>query len=184
MARHLDDTGHIAFNGWATAMLGSQLYIGAAFIKLLGFTFTTVRISTLLVATAIAFVLQRTFSRAGISERNATIGTLALVFSPLYLTLSVTFMSDIFGLFAVVVCLYGCLRALQASATGAVIGWLCFALPATFPVARMLSEFIHFYLDIPFLMLPIIALFLPKFGGAAVVLERRFPLFLSAISCW
>ena len=65
--------------------------------------------------------------RAGLTERNATIGTLAFVLSPLYLTLSVTFMSDVPGLFAVVVCLYGCLRGLESTDDRTAIGWLCFA---------------------------------------------------------
>jgi hypothetical protein len=127
MTQTLAATGHIVYNGWPAAMLGWQLYLGAAFIKLFGFSPTTVRMSTLLVAVALAFVLQRTLVRAGISERNATIGTLALVVSPLYLMLSVTFMSDIQGLFAIVLCLYGCLRALQSSTSRAAIAWLCFA---------------------------------------------------------
>jgi Dolichyl-phosphate-mannose-protein mannosyltransferase len=127
VAQKLASTGHIVYNGWSAAMLAWQLYLGAAFIKLFGFSFTTVRMSTLLVAVALAFFLQRAMVRAGIGERNATIGTLALVLSPLYLMLSVTFMSDIHGLFAIVLCLYGCLRALQSSTTRASIGWLCFA---------------------------------------------------------
>jgi hypothetical protein len=127
MVQKLAATGHIAYNGWATAMLGWQLYLGAAFIKLFGFSLTTVRMSTLLVAVALAFLLQRTLVLAGISERNATMGTLALVLSPLCLMLSVTFMTDIQGLFAIVLCLYGCLHALRASTPGAAIGWLCFA---------------------------------------------------------
>ncbi len=130
MAQHLAQTGHIVYNGWATAMLGCQLYLGAAFIRLFGFSFTTVRMSTLLVAVATAFVLQRTLVRAGIHECNATLGTLAFVLSPLYLMLSVTYMTDTTGLFAVVLCLYGCLRALQASTERAAIAWLCFAVVA------------------------------------------------------
>jgi hypothetical protein len=126
-AQKLASTGHIAYNGWAAPMLGWQLYLGAAFIKLFGFSFTTVRMSTLLVAIVMAFVLQRILVRAGINERNATIGTLVLVLSPLYLMLSVTFMTDIFGLFAIVLCLYGCLRAIQSPTSSATIGWLCFA---------------------------------------------------------
>jgi hypothetical protein len=122
VAQKLAATGHIAYNGWSAAMLIWQLYLGAAFIKLFGFSFTTVRMSTLLVAMALAIFLQRTMVRAGITERNATIGTLALVLSPLYLLLSVTFMSDIHGLFAIVLCLYGCLRALQAATPRAAIG--------------------------------------------------------------
>ena len=211
-------------------MLGWQLYLGAAFIKLFGYSLTTVRMSTLIVAMALAFVLQRTLVRANISERNATIGTLALVLSPLYLMLSVTFMTDIHGLFAIVLCLYGCLRALQASTPRTTIAWLCFAvltdaicgtsrqiawlgilvmvpsalwllraqrrvliagaaatlagalfifacmqwlrhqpyavpmpgLDGTFPVCQVFWQFIDCFLDIPFLLLPIVALFLPQ----------------------
>jgi hypothetical protein len=126
-ARTLAATGHISYNGWVSAMLGWQLYLGAAFIRLFGFSFTAVRMSALLVAMALAFFLQRTLVLTGITERNATIGTLAFVLSPLYLTLSITFMTDLPGLFAIVLCLYGCLRALQASASRAAIAWLCFA---------------------------------------------------------
>jgi hypothetical protein len=126
-AQTLAATGHIVYNGWAAPILGWQLYLGAAFIKLFGFSFTSVRMSTLLVSITLAFVLQRTLVRAGISDFNATLGTLALVLSPLYLMLSVTYMTDIFGLFAIVLCLYGCLRALQASTSRATILWLCFA---------------------------------------------------------
>jgi hypothetical protein len=127
IAKNLAATGHIHYNGWSAAMLCWQLYLGAALIKVFGFSFTTVRMSTLLVALATAFLLQRTLVRCGISERNSVIGTLALVLSPLYLLLSATFMSDIHGLFAIVACFYGCLRALQASKDRAAIGWLCFA---------------------------------------------------------
>jgi hypothetical protein len=228
-AQKLAVTGHVVYNGWATAMLGWQLYLAAAFIRLFGFSLTTVRMSTLLVAMTLAFVLQRTLVRANINERNATIGTLALVLSPLYLMLSVTFMTDITGLFAVVICLYGCLRALQASTSRATIGWLCFAVvtnaifgtsrqiawlgilvmlpstlwllrgqrrilvagaaftlvgalfifgcmhwfaqqpysipehvfPTIFPVAHIFSQLLYTCLDVPFLLFPVVVLFLP-----------------------
>jgi Dolichyl-phosphate-mannose-protein mannosyltransferase len=130
MAHTLATTGHIVYNGWGAAMMALQLYLAAAFIKLFGFSFTTVRMSTLMIAAVTAFVLQRTLVRASLSERNATIGTLALVLSPLYLMLSVTFMSDITGLFAIVLCLYGCLRALQSPTDRSCIAWLGFAVAA------------------------------------------------------
>ncbi len=131
VAQKLAATGHVAYNGWSAAMLLWQLYVGAAFVKLLGFSFTTVRMSTLLVAVLMAFFLQRTLVLADITERNATLGTLALVLSPLYLLLSVTFMSDIHGLFGIVLCLYGCLRALRAPSANSSVGWLCFAVAAS-----------------------------------------------------
>jgi len=230
VAQKLATTGHVVYNGWSAAMLIWQLYLGAAFIKLFGFSFTTVRSSTLLVSLALAFFLQRTLVRAGINERNATIGTLALVLSPLYLLLSVTFMSDIHGLFAIVLCLYGCLRALQSPTPRAAIGWLAFAvasnaicgtsrqlawlgilvmLPCTLWLLRgrrrvllagsavtligvlfilscmhwlkhqpytlseslhigsvrfasLVQQFLHFFLDLPFLLFAIVVLFLPQ----------------------
>jgi hypothetical protein len=230
MARKLAATGHFAYNGWAAPMIGWQLYLGAAFVKLFGESATAVRMSTLLVAMALAFLLQRTLVQAKISERNATIGTLAFVLSPLYLVLSVTFMTDLQGLFALVLCLYGCLRALQAKSSGAEIGWLLFAiatnavfgtarqiawlgilvmvpctlwvmraqrrvvwvgasataagwififaclqwlkhqpynvpehvLVGTFPVGHAAGQLIRTFLDAPFLLLPIVALFLPQ----------------------
>ena len=134
VAKNLAATGHIHYNGWSAAMLCWQLYLGAALIKVFGFSFATVRVSTMVVSVASAFLLQRILVRCSISERNAVIGTLALVLSPLYLLLSVTFMSDIHGLFAIIVCLYACLRALQASNDRASIGWLCFAVAANVAV--------------------------------------------------
>lgn len=141
MAQTLASTGHIVYNGWAAAMIGWQLYLGAAFIKLFGFSFTAVRMSTLFVSLLTAFLLQRSLVRCGISERNATVATLTLALSPLYLLLSVTYMSDIFGLFAALICLYGCLRAVQATTPRAAMLWLCFAVAtnAVFGTARQIA---------------------------------------------
>ncbi len=123
----LAQTGHVVYNGWATAMLGWQLYLGAIFVKLFGFSFTTVRASILPVAMVTAFLTQRTMVRAGISEWNASLGTLVLVVSPLFLPLTFSFMTDITGLFCIVLCLYACLRALQAETDRAALAWICFA---------------------------------------------------------
>ncbi len=88
--------GHIADNGSGHChhRAGSS-YLGAAFIKLRTYSFTAVPMSTLLIAMALAFVVQRTLARSGISEYNAILGTLAFVLSSLHLLLSVTFMTDI-----------------------------------------------------------------------------------------
>ncbi|MGA7158616.1 MAG: hypothetical protein WBY53_17350 [Acidobacteriaceae bacterium] len=230
MAQKLAATGKFAYNGWAAPMIGWQLYLGAAFVKMFGPSMTAVRMSTLAVALVLAFLLQRTLVRANLSERNATIATLAFVLSPLYLVLSVTFMTDIQGLFGLVICLYGCLRALEAKTSNTAIGWIVFAVatnavfgtarqiawlgilimvPCTlwllradrravvvgavttglgagfifaclqwlkhqpynvpehvlvgaFPVGHMAAELVRTFMDAPFLLLPIVALFLPQ----------------------
>ena len=126
-ANVLAQTGHIVFNGWATAMLGWQLYPAALLIRVFGFSYDVCRMSTLGAAVLSTALLQRIFVRSGVGERNATLATLALVLSPIYMELSVTFMTDINGVLALLLCLYGCLRALQAASQNATIAWLFFA---------------------------------------------------------
>jgi hypothetical protein len=120
-------TGHIVFNGWASAMLGWQLLPAAVLIKVFGFSFTIVRVTTLLVAMATAFLMQRTMVRAGAREWNATVGTLTMMLSPLMLPLSFNFLSDMWSFFSILLCLYGCLRALEAATDRAAMGWILFA---------------------------------------------------------
>jgi hypothetical protein len=127
MARRFAETGHIVYNGWASTMIVMQIYLAGPFIKLFGYSYTTVRMSTLVIACLTAVWLQRTLVRTGIHERNATLATLTFVLSPLYVMLAPTFMSDILGVCALVACLYGCIRALQASTDRAAIAWVCLA---------------------------------------------------------
>ncbi len=126
-AHVLAQTGQVHYNGWAATMLGWQLYGGAALLKIFGFSFTVARLFIVLVAALTTFLMQRCLVRAGVGERNATIGTLAIVLTPLYMQLSAIFMTDVPGLFAVVVCFYGCLRAIQSEDTIKANLWLCFA---------------------------------------------------------
>ena len=127
-AKTLAETGHIVYYGWASAMLGWQLALGALFIKLFGFSFTTTYASMLLIAVATAFFLQRTFVLLGLREANASFATLTLVLSPLFIPLSFSFMSDISGLFAIVLTLYFCLRAFQSPVPSQATAWLITAI--------------------------------------------------------
>jgi hypothetical protein len=124
-AKALADTGHVVYFGWSSAMLGWQLALGALFIKLFGAaSFTATRASILLVALATAILLQRTFVRLGLRETNASFATLTLVLSPLFIPLSFSFMSDIPGLFAIVLSLYLCLRAIESPLPSHTAAWL------------------------------------------------------------
>lgn len=120
-------TGHIAYNAWATAMIGWQLYAGALMSKLFGFSFTAPRVSIMLVGALTVFLMHRTLVRFGVSGRNAVVVALAMSLSPMYTQLSATFMSDIPGLLAVVACFYCCLRALQAANDSRAALWICAA---------------------------------------------------------
>lgn len=126
-ALHLAQTGHVAYFGWGSPMLGWQLYLGALFIKILGFSFTVVRFSGLTVSVATVFLLHRILIRCGISETNASVGTLTLVLSPLFLPLAFSFMTDVPGLFSLLLCLYLCIRSVQAATDTSALNWLFFA---------------------------------------------------------
>lgn len=118
-------TGHFVYNGWATAMLGWLVIWGALFIKLLGFSFFALRISIILTGIASAFLLHRVLLRFGVSSSNAVAGTLTVVLSPLFLPLTVSFMTDIPSILCILLCLYGCQRALTAESDRAALLWLC-----------------------------------------------------------
>lgn len=126
-AQVLAQTGHIVYVGWASAIVGWQLYLGAGLIKLFGFSFTAPRIGTLLIAVSTVYLMQRTLVRFGIEEGPAALGTLTFVLSPLFMQLSATMMSDVPGFFSVLACIYGCVRALQSLRDRDAILWLSLA---------------------------------------------------------
>jgi hypothetical protein len=126
-ARLLANTGHVLYNGFVEPMLGWQLYLGALFIKLFGFSFTSVRASILLVAVAGVALTQRLFVRFGVTTWNSIIATLTIALSPVFLVLSFSFMSDMAGYFSLILCLYACVRAVQTESDTAALGWLVFA---------------------------------------------------------
>lgn len=126
-AKILAETGHVTYVGWASAMLGWQLAWGALFIKAFNFSFAATRVSILLIAACTAFLLQRCFVGLGLRDSNATLATLTIVLSPLFIPLSFSFMSDIPSLFTIVLCLFCCLHALQATEPRYATAWLVIA---------------------------------------------------------
>lgn len=120
-------TGHFVYNGWATAMLGWQIAWGALWIRLFGFSFTVVKFSTIPIAVACLFLFHAVLRRFGAHPRNAVLGTLTLGLSPLFLPLTASFMTDVPGLFVLLLCFYCCKRALDAETDRAALIWLILA---------------------------------------------------------
>ena len=120
-------TGHFVYNGWATAMLGWQIWWGGLFIKLFGFSFNATRLSTLPLALVTILIFHQILVRCGIRSPNAAFGALTLGLSPLFLVLTASYMTDIQGLLCVVLCLYLCLRAVGAESDRAAVLWLAAA---------------------------------------------------------
>src|SRR6266851_4676176 len=120
-------TGHFVYNGWATAMLGWIVPWSALFIKAFGFSFTVVRLSMLPVTMACIYLFHASLVRFGIRGRNAVLGALTLGLSPIFLPMAASYMTDVAGLFVIVLCLYLCQRAVAAHSDRAAVLWLCCA---------------------------------------------------------
>ena len=115
MAKTLAETGRFAYNGWPTAMLGTQVWWGAAWIWLFGFSFTLVRLSVwplALGAVALVYLIAR---RARLTPADSLFAALLTGLSTLFLPLAPTFMTDIPSFFLLLACLYGFTRAADAA---------------------------------------------------------------------
>jgi hypothetical protein len=123
-AQEFARTGHLVYNGWAATAVGWIAPWGALFIKLFGFSFLALRLSMLLVGMAIVVLFHQVLAGFGIGRRNALLGTLTLGLSPLFMQLSVSFLTDLPGLLFVVVCIVMCQRAAAAATDRATVLWL------------------------------------------------------------
>lgn len=117
-------TGHVLYNGWATAMLGWLIPWGALFIKVFGFSFAVMRLSMLPIDAATVYVFHQILRRFGINSQNAIFGTLAFALSPIFMPSAVSFMTDIPGMFIIFACLYMCQEAVTAVTDRAALIWL------------------------------------------------------------
>jgi hypothetical protein len=87
--------GGIRFSGWTTVNLIAQVLWGALFCLPFGFSFTALRISTLVLGLTGVLALYGLLREGDAGHGTALFGALLLAFNPLYLVLSYTFMSDV-----------------------------------------------------------------------------------------
>ena len=93
--RALCTDGVLRFSPWTGASLVLQSAYGAALCAVFGFSFTTLRLSTIVLAGSgvVAFFLL--LRRCGVDGRLRTLAVVLLVASPLYVNLAFTFMTDV-----------------------------------------------------------------------------------------
>jgi hypothetical protein len=125
MALAFSRTGHFVFNGWETTMVGWQVAWGALFIRLFGDSYLCLRFSTIVLGILLIWLLHRVLLRAGVTGAAAVFGTLTVVLSPLFLPMATSYMTDVPALLCIVVCVYGCQRALRARSDKTALLWLC-----------------------------------------------------------
>jgi hypothetical protein len=117
-------TGRLQYNGWEAALLVLQAYWGALLIRLLGFSFVCLRLSTLPFALGAVGLCYRLMRRAGLQEISAVLVTLLFGLSPLFLPVAVSFMTDVPALFAMFASLYSFTRSEESAGKPMSYGWL------------------------------------------------------------
>lgn len=116
--KHLLDTGHYKLHDWATANMPFQVYWGALFAKLAGYSHASLRISTLVIwlLGLIAFyclALEHRFA-----PEEAGLLMLTLFSSPILVKMSFSFMTDVPYLSCFIVTLFIWTRALRTRHLG------------------------------------------------------------------
>ncbi|SFC13244.1 glycosyltransferase family 39 protein [Spirosoma endophyticum] len=91
----LVEKGTFFFSSWTAVNLIAQIGWGALFCLPFGFSFTALRISTLVAGLFGLWGTYQLLDKATDSRKTAFIGTLLTLVNPLYLNLSATFMTDI-----------------------------------------------------------------------------------------
>ena len=114
-ARQLATTGHWRYTGWTTPMLGVQGLLGALVIRLVGFSFTALRLTTSLFAVGCAVLSYRLARFFGLNPVFALFATLSSVLSPLFIPSTASFMTDVPGFFFLLVCFYSGGLAVETS---------------------------------------------------------------------
>lgn len=131
-AKVFAETGRMIYNGGATAILGWLIPFGALFIKLFGFSFTTARIATFVIAALNGLLLQWILLRVGCTRVLALFGATAVMLSRASLPEAMLFFTDGPGLFAMLVTFALCIRILGAKTSRATQFWIAAAFSASF----------------------------------------------------
>jgi hypothetical protein len=124
IALSLARTGHLMYNGWSMPILGLQAAWGALWIRLFGFSFTMLRLTTLPFFAGCALLLYHLGLRTGLPRVNAAFFTGFVTLSPLTIPLAGSFMTDIPALFFVLTCMVAALNAMDAGSDGKGLAWL------------------------------------------------------------
>ena len=129
---NLTEKKMLLFDDWFAMTLIGQVLWGAAFCKIAGFSFTVLRISTLVAALLGLFSFYKIGRELDQPASVCILATLLIGFNPLFFSLSFTFMSDVPFACAIIVSVLFYLKYFKTYLTKWLILATFFALLATF----------------------------------------------------
>ncbi|MDX2361313.1 MAG: glycosyltransferase family 39 protein [Crocinitomicaceae bacterium] len=110
---HLSEKGELYFSSWPGMTLIVQTLWGAFFCKVFGFSFLILRVSTIVLSIVTSVVFMSFVLKLTGKRKLALYSTFALLFTPLYLMQSMTFMTEIHFLTFFISALYCYYRFFQ-----------------------------------------------------------------------
>jgi 4-amino-4-deoxy-L-arabinose transferase-like glycosyltransferase len=113
-----------------TPSLMGQVFYGHALVKIFGFSFTLLRLSTIILAAVGTFFFYRLLLRIGLSRGAAVLSSSVLWFNPIFFFLSFSFMTDVPALVFVMIATYFFWRWHQGGSRMALVAALLFTIYA------------------------------------------------------
>lgn len=92
---HLSQEGRLLLDDWPAMTRLTQIFWGAGWVKIFGFSHEVLRFSTILLGFVGLVALWKIMVEMGAGRRLATLATLVLMLNPIYFSLSATFMTDV-----------------------------------------------------------------------------------------
>ena len=111
--KRLLETGEFRLHDWAAAAVFTQIFWGALFCLPFGFSFTALRISTLVLGIAGVIAVYGILREVGAGKKLSFLGALLLAINPIYFLLSHTFMTDVPFLALASISLFFFIKALR-----------------------------------------------------------------------
>jgi hypothetical protein len=111
--RHLLETGRYQLDRAAAANMPFLAYLSSLFVRLLGYSFSSLRISTLFLVALALIAFYCLAKEHGLDDAQAGLLALALLASPLVLRLGFSFMTDVAFLATLIIALYLYTRAIR-----------------------------------------------------------------------
>lgn len=124
MALKLAQTGHLKYEGWGSPTLLFQTLWAAPWIHLLGFSFDLMRAITLPFALGFVLLTYATGRKVGLRRDLSLFGALIVGTAPLFLPLAASFMTDMYGCFFSLLCIYSAICSAEAPSGRLAIFWL------------------------------------------------------------
>ena len=137
-ARGLAATGRLTLSDWGASTQLPHVLAGALAAKLFGFSFGALRALNLLVAAAALFVFGKLLEEFDAPPLEGLAAALALAFSPLYLVLAGSFMTDVHYFFWMLLACLFYIRNLKKPEDAAAL-WLAGACAALAYLTRQLA---------------------------------------------